>query len=339
MPLPKVQRNVQDQQGNIVPGVLGSVYNEGTGVLASLFSDDAGTVVLANPMTNDATYGSFKFYINPGHYDMTFTKPGYTFEPIYDMQVTQDVLTLGTMSAQNANAVAITGGSVLGLTELEATGFATLRSGVLVPERAGLGYGLQSNLSAGAERWNLYCGGTALNFLNGPLQVQAGVGLGLVPTANKLSIDYDRGTVQAVVIRPNADTGPGSAVFFQNAAGTPIGSITTTSAATAYNTSSDVRLKHAIAALTGALDRVRALRPVSFKWQADDSPGVGFLAHELQQTIPEAVTGEPDAVNDDGSVKPQQVDHSKLVPWLTSAVQALLARVETLEAQVAALQA
>jgi hypothetical protein len=44
-------------------------------------------------------------------------------------------------------------------------------------------------------------------------------------------------------------------------------------------------------------------------------------------------------VNDDGSIKPQQVDHSKLVPWLTSAAQALLARVETLEAQVAALQA
>jgi hypothetical protein len=113
MPLPKVQRNVQDQQGNIVPGVLGSVYNQGTGVLASLYSNDAGTVVLANPMTNDATYGSFKFYINPGHYDMTFTKPGYTFEPIYDMQVPQDTVTLGTMATQNANAVAITGGSVV----------------------------------------------------------------------------------------------------------------------------------------------------------------------------------------------------------------------------------
>jgi len=84
---------------------------------------------------------------------------------------------------------------------------------------------------------------------------------------------------------------------------------------------------------------VRALRPVAFRWNADDSQGHGFLAHELQAVVPEAVTGEPDAVNDDGSIKPQQVDHSKLVPWLTSAAQALLARVETLEAQVAALQA
>jgi hypothetical protein len=54
--------------------------------------------------------------------------------------------------------------------------------------------------------------------------------------------------------------------------------------------------------------------------------------------IPEAVTGEPNAVNDDGSIRPQGVDHSKLVPWLTAAVQALVARVETLEAHVAALQ-
>jgi hypothetical protein len=78
---------------------------------------------------------------------------------------------------------------------------------------------------------------------------------------------------------------------------------------------------------------------VAFRWNADDSPGVGFLAHELHGQMPEAVSGEPDAVHDDGSVKPQQVDHSKVVPYLVAAVQALLARVEILEAHLSALQA
>ena len=79
-----------------------------------------------------------------------------------------------------------------------------------------------------------------------------------------------------------------------------------------------------------------ALRPKKFRWNADDSPGVGFLAHELQQVVPEAVTGEPDEVNPDGSIQPQQVDHSRLVVFLVGAVQELLKRVEVLEELVTA---
>jgi len=127
-------------------------------------------------------------------------------------------------------------------------------------------------------------------------------------------------------------------VVFGNAAGAAVGSISTTATSTAYNTTSDVRLKHAIATLAGALERVRALRPVAFRWNADDSTGHGFLAHELQQVVPEAVAGEPDAVNPDGSVKPQQVDHSKLVPWLTAACQELAAQVQVLTTRIATLE-
>jgi Chaperone of endosialidase len=393
MPLPKVQRNVQDQQGNIVPGVLGSVYNQGTGVLASLYQDDAGTMPLSNPMTNDATYGSFKFYINPGHFDMTFTKPGYTFEPVYDMQVPQDVLTLGTMATQNANAVAITGGTatLVGLTVngnatvsgqataggLAVTGNATVGgtasltglavtgnasvSGVMTGGTASLtGLDVTGNASVSGTATagglsvtgNATVGGTAtVNGLavNGnttmtgtasmaELTVTQRQGIARAPHgAARLALTYPNPTEYGILTQAG-DTGASAPLVFLNSAAGTVGTITTTDSATAYNTSSDVRLKHAIATLAGALDRVRALRPVAFRWNADDSSGVGFLAHELQQHIPEAVTGEPDEVNDDGSVRPQGVDHSKLVPWLTSAVQALLARVETLEAQVAALQ-
>jgi hypothetical protein len=128
-------------------------------------------------------------------------------------------------------------------------------------------------------------------------------------------------------------------MVFANLAGSLVGSIFTTASATAYNTSSDARLKHAITPLTGALGVLQALRPVRFRWNADDSQGHGFLAHELQQVVPAAVTGLPDEVNEDGSIKPQQVDHSKLVPWLTSALQEAVAQMQALAARVGVLEA
>ena len=64
----------------------------------------------------------------------------------------------------------------------------------------------------------------------------------------------------------------------------------------------------------------------------------GFIAHELQEIIPEAVAGEKDAVNPDGSISPQGIDQSKLVPLLTAALQEAIGRIETLEAAVTALQ-
>ena len=155
-----------------------------------------------------------------------------------------------------------------------------------------------------------------------------------------LTIGYAQTSRHGIILRTLAgDTGAYQAMQFWNAAGGSVGSITTTASATAYNTSSDVRLKHAITALTGALDRVRALRPVSFLWNADGSPGEAFLAHELMQHIPAAVTGEPDAINDDGTIRPQGVDHSKIVPHLAAAVQELAAQVQTLTARLAALEA
>jgi hypothetical protein len=196
------------------------------------------------------------------------------------------------------------------------------------------------NIAAGTGRYNLKIDGTALNYFGGNVQMMGNVGIVQAPAANVgLYLTYAAASgYYGITLTPTSDTGIVH-VLFTNAAGSSAGSITGTASAVAYNTSSDVRLKHAIVSLAGALERVRALRPVAFRWNADDSQGHGFLAHELQAVVPEAVTGEPDAVNDDGSIKPQQVDHSKLVPWLTSAAQALLARVETLEAQVAALQA
>ncbi len=92
--------------------------------------------------------------------------------------------------------------------------------------------------------------------------------------------------------------------------GALVGTIIVTTTATSYNTSSDYRLKHDIQPMTGALAKVAQLKPVTYKWNADDSQSQGFIAHELQAVVPECVSGEKDAVNEDGSINPQGIDTS-----------------------------
>ena len=134
-----------------------------------------------------------------------------------------------------------------------------------------------------------------------------------------------------------------------------VGSITTSSTATAYNTSSDYRLKENVVDLTGALDRVDQLEPKRFNFIADEDTTVdGFLAHEVQDIVPEAVTGDKDAteeyevspevLDDEGNVVEeavmgtrdvyQGIDQSKLVPLLVGAIKELRAEVNSLKAQI-----
>jgi hypothetical protein len=117
-----------------------------------------------------------------------------------------------------------------------------------------------------------------------------------------------------------------------------VGTINTDGFTTGYNTSSDYRLKHDVQSLTGALATIAALKPSTYKWNADDSHGEGFIAHELAEHIPLAVTGEKDAVNEDGSIKPQGVDYSKVVVHLVAAVQELTAKLEAAEARIATME-
>ena len=91
--------------------------------------------------------------------------------------------------------------------------------------------------------------------------------------------------------------------------------------------------------MTGAIDRVKALAPKRFNFIADADRTVdGFLAHEAQAVVPEAVTGTHNEVDEDGNAVMQGIDQSKLVPLLTGALQEAIAKIETLEAKVAALE-
>ena len=128
-----------------------------------------------------------------------------------------------------------------------------------------------------------------------------------------------------------ANNGNAGCEFF-NASGSKVGDIAVNVSTTAYNTSSDYRLKEAIAPMTGALAKVAALKPVTYKWKLDGSDGQGFIAHELDEVVPGCVTGEKDAVDEDGNPKYQGIDVSFLVATLTAAIQELTARIAALEA-------
>ena len=120
---------------------------------------------------------------------------------------------------------------------------------------------------------------------------------------------------------------------------TQVGSVIVSSTATSYVTSSDYRLKEDIAPMTGALDKVQQLKPVTYKWKADGSASQGFIAHELQAVVPECVVGTKDAVDAEGNPKYQGIDTSFLVATLTAAIQEQQVMIEELKAKVAALEA
>jgi hypothetical protein len=118
-----------------------------------------------------------------------------------------------------------------------------------------------------------------------------------------------------------------------------VGSIYVTSSSTSYNTSSDYRLKEDIRPVANASDRVLALKPCNFAWKFDNSRTDGFIAHEAQEIVPEAVTGIKDAVDADGKPIYQGIDQSKIVPLLTAALQEALQKIEALEARMITLEA
>ena len=135
-----------------------------------------------------------------------------------------------------------------------------------------------------------------------------------------------------------ASGGAQSMVGFKNG-GSFVGEIRTSTTATAYISNSDYRLKEDWQPMSGSIDRLKNLNPVNFAWKVDGSRVDGFLAHEAAEVVPEAVTGEKDAVDKDGNPGYQGIDQSKLVPLLTAALQEAIAKIESLETRIATLVA
>jgi hypothetical protein len=134
-------------------------------------------------------------------------------------------------------------------------------------------------------------------------------------------------------------TANGDVCYFRSTTGLA-GYITVTGASTCtYNQVSDYRLKENFVSIQNGLSTINQLSPFTYTWKADGTVGEGFIAHELQAIIPFAVTGEKDALNVDGSIRPQGVDYSKIVVHLVAAIQELSAKNDALEARIAALEA
>jgi len=114
--------------------------------------------------------------------------------------------------------------------------------------------------------------------------------------------------------------------------GANVGGIVSSGSTTSFNTGSDYRLKENVLPLNDALATIELLQPKAYNFiTTPETVHHGFLAHELAEVVPYAVTGEKDALDSEGNIRPQQVDYSKLTALLVGAVQELSARVRELE--------
>ena len=124
-----------------------------------------------------------------------------------------------------------------------------------------------------------------------------------------------------------------------NSSGSQAGTIVVNHSSVTYNTTSDYRLKENVTKLTNATTRLKQLQPKRFNFiEVPDITVDGFLAHQVSNVVPEAITGTKDEVDDDGNAVYQGIDQSKLVPLLVAAIQELQTLIETLDAKVKALE-
>ena len=131
----------------------------------------------------------------------------------------------------------------------------------------------------------------------------------------------------------------GNMITFHDNGGTERGKISINGSSTSYIETSDYRLKENVVSLTGAIDRINELKAHRFNFIGVSGDKVdGFLAHEVQAVVPQAVTGTKDEVDEHGKAVMQGIDKSKLIPLLTAALQEAIAKIETLETEVAALK-
>jgi hypothetical protein len=174
------------------------------------------------------------------------------------------------------------------------------------------------------------------------------VGIGTASPAHAIELWGDGGnTIFAIRDTDTSPTFSNRFIKFQDINGTEIGSIQRQGSSVAYITSSDYRLKENVTDITNATDRLKQLQPKRFNFIENPNTTVdGFLAHEVQDIVPEAISGTKDEtktyIDEQGNeqTRPsyQGIDQSKLVPLLTAGLQEAIAKIETLEARITALE-
>ena len=176
-----------------------------------------------------------------------------------------------------------------------------------------------------------------------------------ITSSGRLLINSPSFTEGMVSIKCNASssgisigvlTNGDNAVNFYNSSNTYVASIVVNSGTVVYGTVSDYRFKENILPMTNALEKVSLLKPCTYTWKNNGDVGQGFIAHELQEVIPDAVSGKKDAmetyIDENGDeqtrIKPQGVDTSFVVATLTAAIQEQQALIESLTTRLSALE-
>ena len=146
-------------------------------------------------------------------------------------------------------------------------------------------------------------------------------------------------TYGGISIQNLADADNGYYLGFYKSNNTLLGKVVQNSSSVSYDTTSDYRLKENVVTDWDATTRLKQLKPSRFNFKGyKDETVDGFLAHEVSSIVPQAISGEKDAVDKDGNPEYQGIDHSKLVPLLTKALQESIARADALEARIKKLE-
>lgn len=165
------------------------------------------------------------------------------------------------------------------------------------------------------------------------------VGVGTTSQLDSGSICLQKsGASSNGIVIKDTNAGGGNQIKFLNSSGTTVGYINQNGTLTVYSTVSDYRLKENVQPMQGALATVSQLKPCTYSWKSTGESTQGFIAHELQEVVPECVIGEKDVVDADGNPQYQGIDTSFLVATLTAAIQELKTIVDTQAARITALE-
>lgn len=263
-------------------------------------------------------------------------------------------ITTGTMSANR-----ISGGTITGVTFQTATSGARIimsgtrqefygSTGTLAAYIEMSTYSDGMNITNGSSYMGIFSGVTEIGQGSSSVQVTNSQGVSVFGTftvsggAVPSSWNTTEGTYAGSGFLASTNDGANAAAFSRltsngnlvnfNRGSTQVGNISVTASATTYNTTSDYRLKENVTPLINPIERLMQLKPNNFNFIIDPEIIVdGFLAHEVKEIVPGAVSGEKDEVDDDGNPVYQSIDHSKLVPLAIASIQDLQKRIQILE--------
>jgi hypothetical protein len=153
--------------------------------------------------------------------------------------------------------------------------------------------------------------------------------VGTTSKASSCSITAPASPTVPALLTSNTTTGATHyAAFFRNSADTEIGFIKISNTGTTYDTGSDYRLKENAQPIQNGLERLNQLNPVKFDWKADGTSSEGFIAHEVQEIFPDAVSGEKDAETMQG------MDYGRITPLLVKAIQEQQTQIDALQSEI-----